>query len=756
MTDALNIQSMARALDGEVFGNQIRCPGPGHSLADRSLTVVISDTAPDGFVCHSHADQDPLTCKDYVRERCGLGAFEASQPRERDPGPGQTSAEDLGADTDFPAFDGKDFMEVSVIVPQLGELARWDYHDAASRLVKTVFKKPNKKFAQAYRVREGTKIGWQWKKPKGFRDIPYNLDAVLKSKAGDLVIICEGEKDCDALTDHGFTAITWGAASRMPAAGTVPLKDRQVLVIGDHDEPGLNHCAKLAEMLMGLAAQVHTWRPTAPPGIGTKPGYDVADWFEAGGTHDALMAVLDGLPIYKPPKLDPTAVTAGMLVTEMNVADAFVEQYGEHIRHDHTRGKWYVWQGYYWEMNETGLVSHWVREFIQLISETSAKIALKVHKASFARGVMHFISNTPGVAVTSDAWDIDPWLLGTPGGTVDLKTGTMGPGSPDQMITRLVGDTPAQNQVCPKWLEFLAEATDGNDELVEALQLWCGYCLTGVTVEQTLVFLHGPGGTGKGVFVNMVARAMGAYAMASDMETFTSRKFSAHPEELASLQHARMVSASETEEGRAWAEARVKTLTGGDKIRARFMRQNSYEYKPSFKLTFMGNHMPALSNLDDAMKRRFRLIPFSHKPASVDLELEDKLAEEIPGILRWMLNGCLGWYQRGLQWPDAVTVATDSYFEDQDVFGQWLEDECRVELSNPHLLVSSRDLFKSWSDYAGRANEPVGTQRTFAATMRKRGFEKKQIKSISTKGYHGIIVRTAQTGIGSTPDDGLL
>jgi putative DNA primase/helicase len=202
---------------------------------------------------------------------------------------------------------------------------------------------------------------------------------------------------------------------------------------------------------------------------------------------------------------------------------------------------------------------------------------------------------------------------------------------------------------CPRWLTFLDEATGKDVELIGFLQRWCGYCLTGDIREHALVFCYGPGGNGKTVMLNTISGILGDYAKTAAMETFVASQFEHHPTDLAMLCGARLVTAAETEEGRAWAETKIKQLTGGDPISARFMRQDFFTYRPHFKLMIIGNFEPALRNVDDAARRRFNVMPFTRKPPVVDKTLEDKLHSEWSGILRWMIEGC-PWNGSALVW----------------------------------------------------------------------------------------------------------
>jgi putative DNA primase/helicase len=186
-------------------------------------------------------------------------------------------------------------------------------------------------------------------------------------------------------------------------------------------------------------------------------------------------------------------------------------------------------------------------------------------------------------------------------------------------------------------------------------------------------------------------------------------------------------------------------LTGGDTIVARFMRENSFEFRPKFKLTFLGNHAPSISNLDTALARRFLVLPFMHKPAVPDLHLDETLAQEAPGILRWMLQGAVDWYTHGLIVPKAVTAATTRYFDEQDILGQWLQEACEVDLKNEYLIAKSADLFASWSTFAKSHGEMPGTPATFNENLRFRGFEREQIKALNTKGYRHIRLKLRQS-----------
>jgi putative DNA primase/helicase len=439
------------------------------------------------------------------------------------------------------------------------------------------------------------------------------------------------------------------------------------------------------------------------------------------------------------PDLDPVPDNVHLLpsaqaveVSEDAIALAFTREFGSTMRYDHHAGRWYQWSSTHWRRLDVPAALHYAREIGRRLGAGKKAIC----KASVAKGAETFAQADPEHRATSEIWDANPWLLGTPKGTINLKTGKMHQPRPSDFITKLTGANPDSRD--PElWLRFLNDVTRGDMATMTYLQRVAGYCLTGLTAEHALFFIFGPGGNGKSVYLNTLVHILGDYAINAPMDTFTSSKFNAHPTELAMLKGARLVTASETEEGRAWAESRVKALTGGDPITARFMRQDFFTYKPQFKLLFAGNHQPTLHGVDAAMRRRFNMLPFVFKPAEPDLKLEEKLREEAPRILGWALKGCLDWQLHGLSRPHTVAAATDEYFEDQDLFGTWIEDRCETAAELWDLPAS---LFKSWTAYARESGEDPGSMVTFSSRLKKHGCHPR--KSAGIRSYRGIRVRS--------------
>jgi putative DNA primase/helicase len=348
------------------------------------------------------------------------------------------------------------------------------------------------------------------------------------------------------------------------------------------------------------------------------------------------------------------------------------------------------------------------------------KLAAAVASAKTVAAVANLARADRRLAATVEQWDADPWMLNTPRGLVDLRTGIPGPSERTAFASKITAVGPSDD--CPRWQQFLNDVTAGDDELQRFLQRVVGYSLTGITREHALFFLFGTGANGKGTFINTIAAILGDYSTVAPMETFVASHGEHHPTDLAGLRGARLVTAQETEQGRRWAEAKIKTMTGGDPITARFMRQDFFTYTPQFKLVIAGNHKPGLRGVDEAMRRRLHLIPFTVKIMKPDRELRDKLCSEWPGILKWAIDGCLEWQRVGLAPPMMVRKATDDYLASEDAITLWLDECC---FCGPMQRERSSALFESWKAWASAVGEFVGSQKGFTQLLEDRGFAKR-------------------------------
>jgi P4 family phage/plasmid primase-like protien len=523
----------------------------------------------------------------------------------------------------------------------------------------------------------------------------------------------------------------------------LPPEATNVVLLADHDasKAGIRAAQKAAQRFILEGRKVWIATPF-------KAGEDFNDLLMRDGP-DAVAAIVNQAEEVQAQKAQaetpasgPESGKAKALYydeTEDGIARAFADKYQDDLRYCHHTGSWFRWDGQRWFKEETRLAFDWTRILCRDLNRGRAE---KLAKAATAAAVERFAQADRVFAVTSRIWDADPWLLGAPEGTVDLRTGTVFPANRHDYITKIATVSPtSQGEAShPLWSRFLSEATDGNEELQRFLRQMAGYSLTGDTREHALFFVYGPGGNGKSVFLNTLVNILGDYACTSAMDTFTASGTDRHPTDLAMLKGARLVSVSETEEGRAWAESRIKQLTGGDKISARFMRQDFFEYLPQFKLLIVGNHKPVLRNVDDAARRRFNIIPFIHKPATPDRQLEQKLRAEYPAVLRWMINGCLDWQMHGLIKPAVVRQATQAYFDDQDLFGQWIEECCVVGGGE---WETTAKLYASWKAYADTNGVRPGSIKSFSASMVKREFvaDRKWVNGKAQRLFRGLAVR---------------
>jgi P4 family phage/plasmid primase-like protien len=342
-------------------------------------------------------------------------------------------------------------------------------------------------------------------------------------------------------------------------------------------------------------------------------------------------------------------------------------------------------------------------------------------------------------AATTFVWDRDPWSLNMPNGVVDLRDGVLRPHTPADLNTKIAAASPSG--ACTNWQQFLSRVTNSDLELQAYLQRVLGYCLTGITSEHALFFLYGTGANGKSVFINTLAAILGDYATVAPMDMFMAATGERHPTDMAGLRGARLVTATETEQGRRWAESKLKTLTGGDKITARFMRGDFFEFVPQFKLVIAGNHKPEIRNIDEAMRRRLHLIPFTVTipREERDQKLADKLRAERDGIMAWAVEGCRNWQQFGLKPPRAVAAATEEYFASEDALGRWLDEACDQEAN---LRESSATLFVGWKYWAEKNGEFVGSIKRFSENLGARGFE--PFRDRKARGFRGLALRQVE------------
>ena len=380
-------------------------------------------------------------------------------------------------------------------------------------------------------------------------------------------------------------------------------------------------------------------------------------------------------------------------------------------------GQWYRWNSQVWKRDDLQQAVANARTICREEAIKTDSRALASRKT--VNAVEALARADERLAASVDRWDENPMLLNTPDGVVNLRTGQLRAHRPTDYMTKITRVGP--NGTCPQWLEYLGRVTGGDGDLRAFLQRACGYTLTGSIKEDVLFFLWGTGANGKSVFLSTIADILGDYATTAAMDVFTATHNEAHPTGVAALRGARLVTATETEQGRRWAAAKLKSLTGGDKIAARFMRQDYFQFVPQFKLFIAGNHKPSIPSVDKAIERRIKLVPFTVTiPADErDTDLRRKLMREAEGILAWMIEGCLEWQADGLKEPGAVRAATKQYLEDEDIVGQFIEQRCEKGRAK---RVSSSQLFNMWKTWAENRGEAVGSHKGFSLELQNRGF----------------------------------
>lgn len=433
----------------------------------------------------------------------------------------------------------------------------------------------------------------------------------------------------------------------------------------------------------------------------------------------------------------PKKPPANPLHTENAIARQFAELYEKSLRYISVWGKWVEYTGVFWKVDDTLAAFDLVRGHCETLSrDVGVKASLESSKTISA--VEKLARGDRRVVATVDQWDRDRMKLNTPAGTIDLMTGELGEHRGEDYMLKCTRVSPDAAMETPHWTAFLNQIMAGDAQLIDYLQRVLGYCLTGTIEEHALFFCYGKGANGKSTFVSAFADVFGDYAKSSPIEMLTHTKNDRHPTELARLHGARLVSSTETQQGRRWDETKIKALTGGDKIVAHYMFKDFFEFDPNFKIVVCGNHRPGIHSVDEAIRRRLHLIPFSViiPKAERDDTLKEKLKAEGPGILNWAIQGTLKWLEQGLDAPPAVQEATEEYLQSEDETGIWL-DECTERDSTSFCTATL--LFNSWRSFAERRNNSVGTMRLFMSRIRDR--EKSDLKETRRNigmGFTGI------------------
>ena len=434
---------------------------------------------------------------------------------------------------------------------------------------------------------------------------------------------------------------------------------------------------------------------------------------------------------------DTNMLLAALELNDEGNAQAFAHIHGDQYRFDRVRHKWFKWVQHVWRECDGSEATRAMVDTINKRAVASAYIADDKFRKKYvafcvssknrmrALNGLDMAGTLPTLEWPMNApLDADVELLGCTNGVLELSTGTLRPGRRSDLITRGSATRYDPNAKCPRFEQFLQEVFMGDQHVVDFVRRAAGYSLTGHTREQVLFLCHGKGANGKSVLLGALFDMLGEYASQTPFQTFEASMNDRQTNDLAALRGRRLVIASESQDGRRFDEARVKAVTGGDRVTARFLRQEFFTYLPTFKIWLAMNYKPAVRGTDEGIWRRMRLIPFkaSFKGANADPDLPMKLRAEAEGILAWAVRGAVEWYKNGLQPPAAVLEATEAYRAESDVVGQFLTDST-VQVQHAKVPAGGLyDAYRRWCDANGQRN-PMNSTR-FGRNLADRGMEK--------------------------------
>lgn len=423
--------------------------------------------------------------------------------------------------------------------------------------------------------------------------------------------------------------------------------------------------------------------------------------------------------------------------TDMGNAERLVDLHGQDFRYCYPFKRWFIWDGKRWNGDNMGLLRRMCKATIKsMYKEAGAmdddkdrtaliKYALKCETTKKARDMAEFAQSEDGVPILPEHLDKNIYLINCLNGTVDLRTGELRPHKRSDLITKLVPANYNPGAKCPAWLRHLNLIMAGNKDLIEFLQRAFGYCLTGDTSERKIFIEWGTGANGKTVTNDAIALVLGDYAVRTPTETLLiKRNDGGIPNDVARLKGARFVYASEAEQGKRLAESLIKDISGGDKITARFLHKEFFEFYPEFKLWLGTNHKPIIRGTDSAIWDRIRLIPFTVRIPENERIPKTKLFEmfqnEIDGIFSWLVDGCLKWREAGLGMPEAVLAATSRYRNEMDLIQEFINDECVI---GDTFQTPVRHLFAAFEQWADGNGEKTISKKMFGARLDEKGFD---------------------------------
>jgi putative DNA primase/helicase len=463
-------------------------------------------------------------------------------------------------------------------------------------------------------------------------------------------------------------------------------------------------------------------------------------------SQDEVSTIAESVFRYGPPQQE-------FALTDVGNAERLVFHHRESLRYCPELGGWIVYDGKRWAQDKTGAVQRMAKHTVRSICHEAGgevddekRRALLSHAKASERAprieaMIRLSQAEEGIPARPEDFDHDGFLLNVQNGTLDLRTGELRPHSPDNMLTKICPVAYSPDEQCPIWVSFLDRIMHFTPEMITFLQRALGYSLTGDNREQAWFFLHGTGANGKSTLVNAVQFVLGDYAMQTSASTFLMKRGDEGVRnDMARLRGARFVSASEPNESARLDESLLKIATGGDRITARFLYKELFEFSATFKIFFSANHKPKVTGTDCGFWRRVRLIPFDVEipESEQDLCLAEKLRGEAPGILTWLVQGCLAWQIGGLCPPVQVRDATAEYREESDPLGDFIADECVVEEGR---RIGIQLAYATYAEYCERNYQKPLSKNSFGRAITGRGFQRSRCGGRRISYYLGLSFR---------------
>jgi putative DNA primase/helicase len=424
--------------------------------------------------------------------------------------------------------------------------------------------------------------------------------------------------------------------------------------------------------------------------------------------------------------------------TDTTNAYRMLVEYGKDIRYNSPWKKWLVWNGSNWEMDDGCLIHdkglQIIRRIYREIMKTAdyreridiEKHAMQSESARRRKALVEVASWIPELNVKTDDLDRNPWLFNVRNGTIDLRNGEFKEHNQNDLITKIANVDFNGEATCPAWKKFIMEIMNYNSDLIQFVQTAAGWALSGDTSEQCMFILFGTGANGKSTFLNTIMNLLGDYAIATPTETFMKKAGDHITNDIARLRGTRFVTTTEAEHGRRISEPLIKQITGNDKMTARFLYGEFFNFMPTFKIFMATNHKPIIKGTDHGIWRRIKLIPFTTRieEENQDKHLEQKLIKEGSGILNWLIEGAMRWCEEGLKTPPVITRATDEYRAEMDIIGSFIKERC---IQGDGGSVRAREFFKCYQGWCDDHNEHAVSERFFGLRLKEMGIDQKRM-----------------------------